>query len=368
MTTILIKDKLRQTIEAASGGARTVLYTAKGQPTFMNIIEKFNVQDISTTLGTGVHPAFIINGSTVDRIFVGTYQGVIRNGELLSLPNETPTVNNTFDAFLTAARACGTRHHLVTNAEWAALALQSYKNGTMPQGNTYYGRSAEDATQAGRRVDGRASGAVIPDPIPSGEVHDPRIYTGSGPVSFNHNGKYNGICDLAGNVSEFVAGIRFVNGELQILEHNDSAASLANMASDSTAWKAVDARNGTLITPNGSGTTPYSVKYSTTTADYTVKMAGAQTAFHSLTNPSENAITGALTRLRLLGLYPLVNDPVFGGDTFGASFTDERLFRRGGDYRGGANGGIFHVSCEFTARNAQNATYGARPAYYGSIT
>ncbi len=39
MTTILIKDTLRQSVEAASGGLQTVLYTAKGQPSFMNIIE-----------------------------------------------------------------------------------------------------------------------------------------------------------------------------------------------------------------------------------------------------------------------------------------------------------------------------------------
>ena len=43
MTTILIKDALRQSVEAASGGLQTVLYTAKGQPSFMNIIEKFDM-------------------------------------------------------------------------------------------------------------------------------------------------------------------------------------------------------------------------------------------------------------------------------------------------------------------------------------
>ena len=34
--TILIKDSLRQSVELASGGLQTVLYTAKGQPTYMN--------------------------------------------------------------------------------------------------------------------------------------------------------------------------------------------------------------------------------------------------------------------------------------------------------------------------------------------
>ena len=41
--TILVKDSLRQSVELASGGEQTVLYTAKGQPTYMNIIQKFDL-------------------------------------------------------------------------------------------------------------------------------------------------------------------------------------------------------------------------------------------------------------------------------------------------------------------------------------
>ena len=59
--TILIKDSLRQSVEAASGGEQTVLYTAKGQPTYMNIIQKFDLSTIDASL-SGIHPAFIVNG------------------------------------------------------------------------------------------------------------------------------------------------------------------------------------------------------------------------------------------------------------------------------------------------------------------
>ncbi|EML3987540.1 hypothetical protein RFG92_005347, partial [Klebsiella pneumoniae] len=86
MTTILIKDALRQSVEAASGGLQTVLYTAKGQPSFMNIIEKFDMSVIDPAL-SGTHPAFIINGTEVSQILVGTYTASLINGELLSLPN-----------------------------------------------------------------------------------------------------------------------------------------------------------------------------------------------------------------------------------------------------------------------------------------
>ncbi|MFY0838400.1 hypothetical protein ACA371_28910, partial [Klebsiella pneumoniae] len=62
MSTIIIKDTLRQSVEAASGGAQTVLYTAKGQPSFVNIIPKVTIESIDPSLGTGTHPAFIVDG------------------------------------------------------------------------------------------------------------------------------------------------------------------------------------------------------------------------------------------------------------------------------------------------------------------
>ena len=59
MATILVKDALRGAIEAARCGAQTVLYTPKGQPTFVNINPKANIETLNPALGiTGVHPAF----------------------------------------------------------------------------------------------------------------------------------------------------------------------------------------------------------------------------------------------------------------------------------------------------------------------
>ncbi len=141
--TILIKDSLRQSVELASGGLQTVLYTAKGQATYMNIIQKYDMSTIDASL-SGTHPAFIVDGVEKPEIFIGTYQGRIVNGELLSLPNVEPSHSTNYDNFLTAARACGNGHHLITNAEWSAVALQCYKDNTQPLGNTYYGRSSEN--------------------------------------------------------------------------------------------------------------------------------------------------------------------------------------------------------------------------------
>mgnify|MGYP003609996268 CR=1 FL=1 len=57
-----LKDTLRESVEAATGGKVTVLYDDKGYPSYMNVIPKFKVEDIDASLGTGVHPAFIVGG------------------------------------------------------------------------------------------------------------------------------------------------------------------------------------------------------------------------------------------------------------------------------------------------------------------
>ena len=83
MATILVKDALRGAIEAASGGAQTVLYTPKGQPTFVNIIPKKTIQELYPELGiNGTHPAFKVGDKEISQLYVGTYQGKIVNGEL----------------------------------------------------------------------------------------------------------------------------------------------------------------------------------------------------------------------------------------------------------------------------------------------
>lgn len=72
--TISIPDNLRQSVEAASGGRNTVIYDVKGYPSIMCVIPKFNLQDIDPSLGTGVHPAFLVNGVEKPEIFIGKFQ------------------------------------------------------------------------------------------------------------------------------------------------------------------------------------------------------------------------------------------------------------------------------------------------------
>jgi len=350
--TILIKDSLRQSVELASGGLQTVLYTAKGQPTYMNIIQKYDMSTIDASL-SGTHPAFIVDGVEKPEIFIGTHQGRIVNGELLSLPNVEPSHSTNYDNFLTAARACGNGHHLITNAEWSAVALQCYKDNTQPLGNTYYGRSSENPLLVGRRPDGLA---------PGNTTGSARTLTGSGPVQWRHNGKENGIADLSGNVWEWNSGMRLLNGEIQIIENNNAAKSAINLGAASTEWKAIDGATGNLVTPNGSGTTPGTVKFATSgTADYTINGS----AFGAIKNLSTvNPVSAAaLIKLKALCLFPVVDAvATFNGDGLWLNLTIESLPVRGGSWIDAANAGVFCL--HLVIARAYTSTYvGARPAF-----
>lgn len=350
--TILVKDSLRQSVEIASGGEQTVLYTAKGQPTYMNIIQKYDMSTIDPTL-SGTHPAFIVDGVEKPEIFIGTYQGVIKAGELLSLPNVDPTVNTNYDNFLNAARANGNGHHLITNAEWSAVALQCYKNNTQPMGNAYYGRSSEDPLLIGRRADGLNPGNT------SGSA---RTLTGSGPVQWRHNGKNNGIADLSGNVNEWNSGMRLLNGEIQIIENNNAAKLTIDLSATSAQWKAIDGATGNLVTPDGSGTTPGTVKFATSgTADYTI----TGSAFGAIKNLSTTkpVSSAALSKLKALCLFPHIDAvDTFNGDGFWLNLTTEAQPRRGGPWSDGAQSGVFALNVG-NARLAASPGVGSRPAF-----
>ena len=350
--TILIKDSLRQSVELASGGLQTVLYTAKGQPTYMNIIQKYDMSTIDASL-SGTHPAFIVDGVEKPEIFIGTYQGRIVNGELLSLPNVEPSHSTNYDNFLTAARACGNGHHLITNAEWSAVALQCYKNNTQPMGNSYYGRSSEDPLLIGRRADGLNPGNT------SGSA---RTLTGSGPVEWRHNRKPSGIADLAGNVWEWNAGLRLVNGEIQVIADNNAALHTLDMGESSAQWKAIDGATGNLVTPDGNGTTVGTVKYANSgTADYTIN-GGSFGEIRNLST-TKPVTAAALARLKALCLYPHIEDTAsYNGDYFGKNITAERAPLRGGNWNTAASAGVFALNLNNVRTNTPSNIV-ARPAF-----
>ena len=362
MPTIFVKDDLRASVEAASGGKQTVLYTALGQPTFMNVIPAFNGQDLDAALPAGLHPMFTVGGVNKSEIFIGSYQGIVKNGELLSLPGVDPSSSLNHDQFVTYARACGVGYHAITNAEFSGMALWCKANSFQPRGNTSHGKSSDSAWETARRMDGGVPG------VTTGTA---RTLTGSGPASWRHDNSAGGISDLCGNIWEWTPGMRLAGGEIQIINNNDAALSATDMSATSAAWKAIDGATGLLVAPTFTGTlaggdyvatTVNSVRYAAAgTANYSLVRASGL-SFEGMTNPGVTpASAAALAVLKAHGAFPTAATGL-NADGFWATLTGETLPVRGGYWIYAATSGVFALYLSY-ARAFVNDGVGSRPAF-----
>ena len=359
--TLFNKDALRASVEAASGGQVTVHYDDKGYPSFMFVVPKFNLQDIDASLGTGVHPAFIVNGVEKSYVHIGQYQAIVKDSRAVFIPGVDPATSVNFDHARTYCANKGPGWHLMTNAEWAALMLWCWKNNFFPRGNTDYGRSYAATYETARRVDGGTPGST------SGT---PRTYTGSGPVSWRHNNSPNGIADLVGNIWEWVGGLRLNVGEIQILQNNNAADNTKDQGAASAEWKAILA-DGSLVAPGTANT----LKYDSVNAGTTGVVGAAQldnvidnsnapasgddgccsNAFKDLA--ADTGIT-APALLKQLLLFPHAADLV--GQLYVRNY-GERLPIRGGSLDSQGAGGPFALYLH-NPRSGSGSNLGFRPA------
>jgi hypothetical protein len=213
---MLNKDTLLTAVLAATGGKQVIKYDDKGKPSVMVRIPKFNLEDISTALGSGPHPAFIVNGVVKNEILIGAYQAVVDEGRACSLPGVSPTVNINFDNAKAACVNKGPGWHLMSAWEWAAVALWCMKNGYQPRGNTNYLKAYEAAWETG---------------TPAPDNPTAKILAGSGPASWRHDGTFSGIADLVGNIWEWNDGLKIVDGQIYAPDDN-------NYALAESAWPA----------------------------------------------------------------------------------------------------------------------------------
>lgn len=256
MTTILVRDSLRQAVEAASGGKQTVLYTPKGQPTYMNIVTKKTLADLYPSMGlSDVHPAFKIGSQTLSRLYIGTYQSVIKNGELVSQPYQTVSLVQ-HQTQMAAVVANGSGHHLMTGAERSLLQGLMNAGGFIPFGAGTYGLN----TQGPAATQGKYSGVRTDGKEPGDQSSKSTVYTGSGPTQFRLNNEFNNISDILFGASSALSGMgtshnipgvfRIFADEIQVLADNSAAtwANLSKMTKDYTGseWKAIDATTGAL--------------------------------------------------------------------------------------------------------------------------
>lgn len=343
-------DDLKLAVEALTGGKNTVLLDDVGLPSIMVVWPKNKNNALFTGGSDVVHPGSIVN--TVEKtMYVSKYQNVVYNNRAYSLPMRDPKASINFDTALANCRNKGRGWSLMPFSLWAQIALWCKKNGTMPRGNNNYGKDHAYAHETGVESMARDSSNRIQ-----------RTATGSGPATWNHNWLPDGIADLNGNVSEWCAGLRLVDGQIQIIPYANSMDPEVSLAANSTSWKAI-ATDGTIVDPSTSGTLKYDYLSSKITLiNGTVTDDGS--AYRS-TGFKDVALASGLTAPELalaLTLVPFESGDVYGGDVRYVTLAGERVPRCGGNWNYGASAGVFSVDLA-DPRSNSGGTLGFRSAF-----
>lgn len=341
-------DDLKLSIEALSGGKNTVLFDDLGMPSVMVPFPKLKMSDLIAGGSENIHPAFSVDGVEKSVIYVSKYQNIVLNERGYSLPMRDPRASLNFDQAVTYCRNKGKGWSLTPYSLWSAIALWCRKNGTMPRGNNNYGADHAYGHEKG-----------VQTYYESGKIA--RCATGSGPNTWNHNWMPDGIADLNGNVWEWCAGMRLMNGEIQIIPYENCMAADASMGASSTLWKAI-AADGTLVEPGTAGTLKYnyvSGHIQLTSGDITPEDTWRGDTYQNMT--LDSALTVPEIAKALL-IYPDEPGGDYGGDGHYMNNSGERLPICGGCWSNTSVAGVFYVYLNFP-RSLSLANIGFRSAY-----
>lgn len=345
--------------------SNTLLTDDKGLPGAYVQRARKTLTELLSNGDSGVHPAFLVNSVEINKLLIGKFQGKAHGNRIYSLPGEDPVTSITLDTFEAYCRNKGDGHHCITAAEWGYLALLAKKNGTQPKGNNNFGKDESESTYR-----------AIPSCGLDGSGRIQRVATGTGPLTWSDTGDMSGIFDLNGNVWEWVAGVRLVRGELQVIPYNNAADRDCNTSASSSEWKALNAQATSyadlFVTPNGSGTTAGTVKLDYVSGHWQWQ----NTAITSQSDSSRSALFGNTTfsglsafcrrYIQALALGPDDGAAAadYNGDYFwGNNAAEERCAIRGGGWISGSSYGVFALVFS-NPRSSSDGDVGGRPAFY----
>ncbi len=327
-------DSLKFATEGISGGKTTIIMDNVDLPSFMNPFYKMtNAQLFGGS--EVVHSAWKQGTVEKEVFYASKFINCVVDGRAYSWPNVIPAHSYDFDTEMGFCNAKGLHWHQMSFAEWAAIVHLMHKTGYEPRGNTNYGKSHSHTYEVGAKD---STG---------------RTATGSGPVTWNHDGTPGGICDFVGNVWKRLSGSRIVNGEIQIMEGNAPALQVSH-ADASTAWKAIKP-DGSLVAPGTSGTLRFNASGNIGTA--VVTTGASSKAFSAIAAADSITLPEIIRELLLAPVEGVANVGNFWWNLEG-----ERVPFRGGSYHDTSNAGASALSLDYLRSNV-NGNIGFFSAY-----
>ena len=326
-----------------------------GKAHMMVEIPRKNWDAANQFAGAAIHPAFTINGAQ-KRIFIGKYQASMDGAYYVTCANATVKHSLTFEQELAAAAALNggsiSGFHLMTNAEWALVALMSKANATLPYGNNAYGRDNDNKLITG----------IMEEPANfAGASGNGKWLTGTGGILTSHNWQESGIFDLNGNVWERVSGMRVNEGEIQILENNNAADSSKDQGAASAEWKAI-LTDGTLVAPGTANTLKYNGGSPISVVEaITTQLVDPNSASNTYETVATALSGNGIGLLKSLCLFPHTTG--LGGDYIYLRNYGERVPVRGGNWYYASDAGVFSLYL-YNARSDAFYYFGFRFAFY----
>ena len=283
-------QQARQTLAAAveklSRGENTVLYDGAGVPSVMVRVPAMTCEELlpGCTM-PGLHPAFRCGGRRIREIWVSKYLNCVVEGRAASLPMGVPQNARNYGEAAGYIRPKGDGWLLMPFQLRMAILLQCLRRGMHLSGNTDRGHDYYALDEVGVVT---VSGTSL---------------TGSGPLSWTHNGRQEGIWDLIGNLNEWDSGFRLVDGEIQLADMEALLSNGGDLGADSPLWRAMD-DSGAPVQPGAPGTLRFDGTDGAVRLTHRVEHASmGNCAFCDVSAAADVTVP---ERLKLLGLYPPV--------------------------------------------------------------
>lgn len=174
-----------------------------------------------------LYPAFKVAGVKKPGRWFSRFLCDVVSGKPRSIAGQLPAYA-TIDQIRAYALAFGNGALPMTYWDYEALALDAFRKGIVPVGNTYYGKSHKttEGVWGGVRGDGARPGdtAITSNPVTRG---------GSAGAIWTHDRSEWGVHDFVGNYWRRVDGVKWMDGQLYVHAYDNDPSLLTALGEDS---------------------------------------------------------------------------------------------------------------------------------------